>query len=315
MNKDKFQELLDSTRKMYDDAVERANTDFPKIVALKPIVIGSGVLVQSYSAFTRRDVWGSTRPMDTVEEIEGALQQYRTRYDEEIARIKSLHQENIPLIEHNKRVFEKVTFLMKEIGVPLEYSKSYYKTSRSRTMTTERVKSGWVEDMNRLCIRSDRSSLIINEIESNYRNLENKAKEEISKIRKLEQEKVKQENERIREMNRIRLTYAYGLPVESTESEIIEKIKDSDRYVGLWLAMIQTRNDWNEGFWLVEDALNSFSVMTPEDQEIYKNISEILESGENDGRIFRDCEWNYDRISQLVSEEVMKDIISIVDEI
>jgi len=48
--------------------------------------------------------------------------------------------------------------------------------------------------------------------------------------------------------------------------------------------------------------------VTEEDKEIFESIHELAyESEDIDGRVFRDCEYNYSFLYGKVSEEIMKD--------
>lgn len=72
--------------------------------------------------------------------------------------------------------------------------------------------------------------------------------------------------------------------------------------------MYRTRCDWNDGFYKVEDALENFNIENDQDNEIYNCVQELLVSEDQDGRIFRDCEWNYDTLYSLIeNEELLQD--------
>ena len=72
-----------------------------------------------------------------------------------------------------------------------------------------------------------------------------------------------------------------------------------NKYVGLALSMAKTRGDWSQGFYRVKGALNNFKVETELDQKIYDEIIDILTDRDiMDGRIFRDCNYNYDWIRE-----------------
>ena len=65
-----------------------------------------------------------------------------------------------------------------------------------------------------------------------------------------------------------------------------------------------TRKYWGEGFWRVENALEYLT----DYQEIYSRVSEVLHSGEEDGRVFRDMEYNYNVLFDLADQELRHDL-------
>lgn len=85
-----------------------------------------------------------------------------------------------------------------------------------------------------------------------------------------------------------------------------ESIRKANKYLVLAIAMKETRLNWSEGFYRVEDALKTFQIESEQDQAIYADISGCLH--EEDGRVFRDTTWNYDRLFELVDIEIMNRI-------
>lgn len=81
------------------------------------------------------------------------------------------------------------------------------------------------------------------------------------------------------------------------------------KYLELALSMAKTRGDWSNGFYRVKDALKSFSIETSEDQAIVDEVAEYVEDEDTmDGRIFRDCDFNYNWIykNKLTKDEQKK---------
>lgn len=97
------------------------------------------------------------------------------------------------------------------------------------------------------------------------------------------------------------------LPADEVSPYDIEShILSQDKYLNLAWSMEQTRGDWSEGFWRVEDALKNFEITTPLDSVIYNELSEIMSSDEMDGRVFRDTTHDYDFIYQLVENKELE---------
>lgn len=86
--------------------------------------------------------------------------------------------------------------------------------------------------------------------------------------------------------------------------EIEEQILGMCKYLRLAVAGMDTRNDWSYGCHKVESALGEFDVVTPQDKEIYADWSRQCDRFD-DGRQFRDCEWNYDRLMELAKPEAI----------
>lgn len=97
------------------------------------------------------------------------------------------------------------------------------------------------------------------------------------------------------------------LPADEQSPYDIERhILSQDKYLDLAWSMEQTRGDWSEGFWRVEEALEHFEITTPLDTVIYNELSEIMSSDESDGRVFRDIAHDYDFIYQLVENKELE---------
>ena len=104
-----------------------------------------------------------------------------------------------------------------------------------------------------------------------------------------------------------RLQVKYNLTEDSDWGEVLEALDKKDKYFMLARAMNDVRNDWNDGFGRVEWAISRFDVETEEDKEIEAEINQILESEEEDGRIFRDCAYNYNELYAKANPEILQD--------
>jgi len=79
------------------------------------------------------------------------------------------------------------------------------------------------------------------------------------------------------------------------------------KYLQLALAMVKTRGDFSKGFYRVKNAINNFVVETEEDKNVCNEIMEILNNKDiQDGRVFRDCQYNYSYIHQAILSEKEK---------
>jgi len=97
-------------------------------------------------------------------------------------------------------------------------------------------------------------------------------------------------------------------------SKILYILKESNKYYYLAAAMEDTRGDWSDGFGRVEDALENFTVETDLDKEIYDDVYDSCYDRECglDGRVFRDCEYDYCYIFQNCVEQEFYQKLSFV---
>ena len=287
-------------------AEKRANDTFPSIQKLNDIKNAPITNVGISNAFTFSNYYSSYNKMTSVEQINKKLEEYKLMLDANIASIEETHKTNLEAIENNKLVKEKVAFVMGQIGMPTTYSKTYYKTNRSRTPTTETVRAGWFDDVQRIAV-SDGYESKISAAKQAFESLKKKAAQEIEELRKQEQVKEKEEKAKKEVLAKARLQVKYGLTEDSDWDEVLEVLDKKDKYFMLARAMNDVRNDWNDGFGRVEWALGKFVVETEEDKEIEADIQSCLDSEEDDGRIFRDTTYNYSVLYAKVDEDLLKD--------
>lgn len=94
-------------------------------------------------------------------------------------------------------------------------------------------------------------------------------------------------------------------PEEIWEPEaILEVILAQDNLLNLAHAMMLTRNDWNDGDYRVRSAIFDPG-MHPTHIEIINSVKAAMEQydDDNDGRVYRDCKWNYNEIYAYVKDE------------
>lgn len=287
-------------------AEKRANDTFPSIQKLNDIKNAPITNVGISNAFTYNNYYSSYNKMTTVDQIDKKLEEYKVMLEQNIQAIEETHKTNLAAIENNKLVKEKVAFVMGQIGMPSTYSKSYYKSNRSRNMTTETVRAGWYDDVARIAV-SDGYEAKISAAKQAFESLKKKAEEEKRLIREQEQTKEKEEKAKKEVLAKARLQVKYNLTEDSDWDEVLEALDKKDKYFMLARAMNDVRNDWNDGFGRVEWAISRFDVQTEEDKEIEAEINQILESEEEDGRIFRDCAYNYSELYVKANPEILQD--------
>lgn len=215
----------------------------------------------------------------------------------EAARAKDVatREANLPALHNNIAVAQRVEALMKEIGMPVSYSERD-PHSRSRYPKTIRRDAGYITDLRRECKTDDGFAAATRTYEDLKRRYEEYAaegkREAEEAAREREREQQAAIEKRKADMELAGILLRYGLPVESTWAQVLEHLCGKHQRLALAVAMQQTRNDWNDGPYRVTDALRSFTIQTDEDKNIAASIAGCLVDFD-DGRVFRDCEWNY----------------------
>jgi hypothetical protein len=162
------------------------------IPAVKPIVTHKNTWSACSSTvkclFQSNKGWGNMEDFTTTHQYQMKLLDLMKSYKEQMDAHVLNKNINVDAIENNKRVIEKVTSIMKYIGIPSTYTTSTYKTSRSRKPTTETHSAGWLQDIRRAVPTSDNWEQIKRDMESKMREIELYANQKIKEFAALEKE-------------------------------------------------------------------------------------------------------------------------------
>lgn len=208
-------------------------------------------------------------------------------------------QEVLPIrdaaVEHNKEVKTKAVNLFEFLRVP-KYQTQQFSRRKTKTAIPWDVALG-------MALPTDSGiNSLISTVKDRVSALE-KRLEEIRRKKADEERKRQQEKQEInRKVQVAMLRKELSLPDDASEYDIENALLKQHPYAILALACEQTRNDWSEGPWRVHDALDQFSPQTKQDAAIFRCLRECLENFD-DGRVFRDCEWNYMRLWEIVHVE------------
>ena len=138
--------------------------------------------------FSTNRGWGNWDEFTTVNQFQMKLLEVMQSYKIAMDAHKLKEHVNKDTIENNKKVVEKVTSIMRFIGVPSTYTTSEYKTSRSRKPTTTTHQAGWLQDVRRSVPTSDNWVAVKCEMESKMREIELYAKNKITELASAEKE-------------------------------------------------------------------------------------------------------------------------------
>jgi hypothetical protein len=231
----------------------------------------------------------------------------------EAARAKDVeaHERNIPKIEANKAIRDRIIAIMKEAGVPDSYSE---KDPKSRAMYPKSIRrdAGYIGDMGRnvkIDDSFDRATQTYNSLKSRYDEYAKQAEADDAKRKAAEEHEAAAALEKRRnDLKLAEIILRYGLAETVEWDDVLDALRQKDQRLDLAVAMSQTRGDWSEGYYRVSDALSRFIVSTPEDAAIQTDVLSCF-NDDIDGRVFRDTSWNYSRLfSEASDQQLSKDV-------
>lgn len=234
---------------------------------------------------------------------EGIYLDKKNLYEKAFEVAKKQHEENIPLIEENKRVFAQIVSMIENAGIAsssTSLGKKGFKT----------VKYPWVVELQSKVSFDD----LWCDCERHHNYLMEKNEVYIVEERKKRFADEEKEKQRIKYESKIKtlavLSHKYGV---SDFDFVLESILNKCKYLYLAHAMKKTRDDWRDGCYMVEKALNSFNVESDTDNNICRTISDLVNNWGGDGRVFRDCEYNYDILYAMVDKDLLADYNDIIE--
>lgn len=265
-------------------------------------VSNTGVYASSYSSYYHTDRESNLTTIESIEQRRDAL---LAICENEPKRLEEVRQINLSIIEHNKMVKKRVTTFMETVGIKSSYSAIDSK-SRARNPKYITKYAGYIEDFHRCIPLEDYAYK--NRIDTINRvkvSVTKWSQDAIASIR--ETEKFQQEQQRANKQSNFLATMRvkYNLAFDADKEEIFRTFMSKCKYLHLADAMLKAREDFSEDY-QVEYAISTFSIENDYDRAIYECITSCLEDYE-DGRVFRDCEWNYGRIFELVTDDLLKD--------
>lgn len=268
---------------------------------------------------TFKNYYGTVADKDvTVEMLEGRwklLQEISAKYEADCAVIS---QSNLTIVAHNKTVRDKITSIMKELGVPDTYYTREYKTNRSSKLTEIKHSAGYIGDLDRLMPVEKKPLDTVYMLSNLRRTYEEKLRTARDIANKAEMEKIKVTQ--MHELALLRAKYTPDNPISDTYT-IRDAILSKNKYLMLGYWLMRNRENWTDGYDYAEVGLSQFSIDSVEDAEIHASLTDIInksyETGGIDGRVFRDCEYSYGYLfAKVTDKSLLKDyekIISIAE--
>lgn len=298
-----------SLQNKYDLALKEADDSIPIKMEVKQLSFNVNSASDSFrdkSSYSYlRDavvkdpqIFGSSYEYTIPKTKEAAKSRYENvlkELDEKFKKVEIDHQDNLIAIQNNKLIHEKVQVFMQKAGISQHYTTYEFKTSRSSKRTSVGHISGWSEDLRREVRTSDGYEGCVHNLKKSKEDLEAFYKKLLSYYDKQERESIKKEKD---SKDAIKLATLRGIytpfDLDSDLNKVLNVILSKDKYLNLAHAGQMNRNDWSDGYEYVENALGDFEIECNLDSEIVKEYKELIEADHYiDGRVFRDCNFNY----------------------
>lgn len=220
---------------------------------------------------------------------------------------RDIHEKNRTALEANKAVRERISAMMEEVGMPKSRRVRDGNRMRYGVPKMKTVDAGYFDDLAAHVPVSDgfeRAEQRYAELKIAYEKFAAEARAEEEGAKAEAERAIEREKEQRRTMVELaKIVLRYGLPEESTWAEVLDALRKRDQRLDLAVSMQQTRGDWSDGYWRVSDAIGRFKIKTDQDKDIANEIIGLLHDDDRDGRVFRDCHWNYDRLFAEASDQ------------
>lgn len=237
-----------------------------------------------------------------------ALQQLEAARQRDI----EMHEKNLPAMANNKVIADHIHALMAAIGMPKNYKIRDFK-SRARYPKWDHPAAGYLGDISRE-IKTDDGFVPATHSYEHMLGTYRQFKEQADRLEKQAEEHRQQAAERERQARLANIELAeiilrYGIDRESDWKAVLGHLRGLHQRADLAVAMLNVRRDWSDGPDEVSNAIDRFNIETTEDKDIANSVMNNLGDGwGGDGRCFRDCAWNYDRLLASLPEQLAADI-------
>jgi hypothetical protein len=254
------------------------------------------------SQFTMENGWDSVHfRLYILEENEEKFEKFKKIIDMIYEVDQEIHKENLRIVEDNRKIEKTIFDILETVGIRKTYYG--YKTSRSTKKTElyyhfpseirKQIPTSYSED-----VLDERKKDLLNQINRYW-------EQEISKIREERLKKEQEQKEKEKNRKLALLLAKYDLSLDCDWRDVLEVILDKNKYLRLAHYLEKNRGDWSNGCNYAEEGLNSFTIENELDQKIYDCIHFYIENWFEymDGRVFRDCEYNYSVLYGIAEEQ------------
>jgi len=293
---------VDTLENHFEHLTKVANTTTGKIMPVKRCE-KTATLSAPISSYEKSGYYPYSITLSAEKVCEKALAEVEAA----IAEDRATHEANKPALENNIALSKNVSLMMTNMGIPETYSVFEW-NKRGTKRVEDRRSAGWKLDLARVCVCSD----YIEECERRYSEkikaiAEYKRKREAAEAaKKAEEEKIENAKKEAKEL--AMYLVKYNLDATDSWGSVLAVILEKNKYLRLAHYLRKNRGDWSDGPDYAETGMDSFTVETETDKKIAAEISALVSDWDGDGRVFRDCEYNYDIIFGMVNDaELMKE--------
>lgn len=225
------------------------------------------------------------------------------------------HEKNAPALENNKLIVAHITQLMEAIGMPRSHRVRDHK-SRSRYPKYDTLPAGYLADLQREVRTDDSFASATSSYErmlAQYQAFKAQAAKEAEQALRDQAAAAEREKQaRLANVELAEIILRYGMGREFDWKDVLDALCGKHQRADLAVAMMNVRHDWNDGPDQVSNAIDRFNIETNEDKDIANSVMSNLGDGwDGDGRCFRDCEWNYDRlIGSIQDQQLAADVMT-----
>jgi hypothetical protein len=219
-------------------------------------------------------------------------------YAEDIEIIK----ENDMAANNNKSVYNS----LKTMFVTLGFRENVLRRSSQRAIHKTSHTAGWLETINTIRIDTGASQVhqikekVLKEISE-----ERKRRETDKRIKQLAVEREEKSKELLKFIGTLEVKYGkkFSLP-----DDAILFILEKDKYLRLAYWLEKNRVDWSEYADYAKIGIDSFSIENDTDRAIHDEIYGLIYNNFDDGRVFRDCTWNYNKLYEMADETLLQEL-------
>ncbi len=240
-----------------------------------------------------------------LESIE-SLQEWRNKE-------AAILEANNVIAANNAKAADRLISLIEGLGIKTKHPDP---KSRASTWKKPSVTKNWVSELRAEFQLADKQGDVVGYWDKLIERVKKQNEQEAEAKKKLDAETAAQEKQVKLQAMILGLVKKYDLDVSKGlpgKEEIIDVLLGKDKYLRFAHFLQLNRGDWSDGYDYANTGLNGFKVESITDRAIYDEISGYISSsdGDCDGRVFRDCEFNYSVIFGMANQELYKDYIGL----
>ena len=216
------------------------------------------------------------------------------------AEADAVRDECFAVVENNKKVYAALHTVMTAAGLS---TLERHVVGKVRTKT-ERRAAGWVTSLATQIPQGNPVAVFDAAYERSMKYIaEWGRKLEEQNAQKLREQDASQKKAKLEQTIGV-MASKYGVDLPADAYSVMKAMLSKNKYLKLahWLA--KNRGNWTDGCDYARTGLDGFTVETPDDHAIVKELHGLCSDWDGDGRVFRDCVWNYERLFGIAAAEV-----------